>query len=97
MCGTRHDFDPGMRDGNEWLAQIFIGKPYCLSMARAGAREGPSTSTLLLDRREFFVISHIEITAAPNNRTWTNDLYNSARPREMASFEVLFARAGTSA
>src|ERR1017187_3750358 len=30
-------------------------KPTALSIARAGAREGPSTRTLLLDRREFLL------------------------------------------
>ena len=38
---ARTDFDPGVGDADERLAQVGIGKPAPFSMARAGARCAP--------------------------------------------------------
>ena len=74
-------------------------KPTALNIARAGAREGPSTSTLLFDLREFFSSAMCYFLprligghAHRRNRNQTNDLYNSAHPREIPPRRFLFAR-----
>src|ERR1700676_4128734 len=84
MRGARHNFDPGMRDGNERLAQIFIGKPDRLEHG-AGRRPRRSINQHAAIRsKRIVVISHIEITAARNIEVRLMICTTARAPSEMA-------------